>query len=325
MINKSALHLGIAAFAFACGFAQPAYAQATRTWVSGVGDDVNPCSRTAPCKTFAGAISKTAAGGEIDCLDPGGFGTVTVTKSITIDCTGTMGSILNSGGINGVVVNDSATGTPGTINVVLRGISINGAGTTPGLNGVRLVSGKSLVLEDVFIMNQSGRAVSVNPSTTTRTTIHNTTMTNTGGGVLVQPTGTATAAVDIQQSVITAGASEALRVDTSSTTGAAGLRVVVNDTVLSENPGSAVIVNSPAGTPTALVLISGSNVTNNGGNGLTAQGSANAFIAVSDTAIQGNVSGLVRTAGGQIRSYGDNLLNLNVVTDGTFSATLAKN
>src|SRR5438067_3979352 len=72
----------------------PAYAQATRTWVSGVGDDANPCSRTAPCKTFAGAISKTAAGGEINCLDPGGFGAVTITKSISIDCSGTFGSVL---------------------------------------------------------------------------------------------------------------------------------------------------------------------------------------------------------------------------------------
>ena len=79
-----------------CVLAAPAQAQATRTWVSGVGDDVNPCSRTAPCKTFAGAISKTAAGGEINCLDPGGFGTVTITKSITIDCTGTIGSILKA-------------------------------------------------------------------------------------------------------------------------------------------------------------------------------------------------------------------------------------
>src|SRR5512146_1681863 len=82
----------------------PAAAQATRTWVSGVGDDANPCSRTAPCKTFPGAISKTAAGGEIDCLDPGGFGTVTITKSITIDCRETEGSILASG-VTGVVVN----------------------------------------------------------------------------------------------------------------------------------------------------------------------------------------------------------------------------
>src|SRR5256714_3006749 len=74
-----------------------ALGQASRTWVSGVGDDVNPCSRTAPCKTFAGAISKTAAGGEINCLDPGGFGAVTLTKSITLDCSGTLGSILAAG------------------------------------------------------------------------------------------------------------------------------------------------------------------------------------------------------------------------------------
>src|SRR5215468_7208489 len=79
-----------------------ASAQATRTWVSGVGDDVNPCSRTAPCKTFAGAISKTAAGGEISVLDPGGYGAVTITKSITISGNGDDTSILVSGtnGIN---------------------------------------------------------------------------------------------------------------------------------------------------------------------------------------------------------------------------------
>src|SRR5205085_9653492 len=107
-------------------YAAPAQAQ-TRTWVSGVGNDANPCSRTAPCKTFAGAISKTAAGGEIDCLDPGGFGAVTITKSITIDCDGTFGSILASG-VNGININDSASGFPNTIRVIIRGLSINGAG-----------------------------------------------------------------------------------------------------------------------------------------------------------------------------------------------------
>src|SRR6267378_6234494 len=94
--------LAIAMFMFA--LASLAQAQATRTWVSGVGDDVNPCSRTAPCKTFAGAISKTAACGEIDALDPGGFGAVTITKSITIDGTGTFASILASGQ-NGIIIN----------------------------------------------------------------------------------------------------------------------------------------------------------------------------------------------------------------------------
>src|SRR2546426_6768037 len=85
---------------FTFAFCSLAQAQATRTWVSGVGDDANPCSRTAPCKTFAGAISKTFIGGEIDALDPGGFGAVTITKSITIDGAGTLASILSSG-VNG--------------------------------------------------------------------------------------------------------------------------------------------------------------------------------------------------------------------------------
>src|ERR687895_295015 len=99
--------VGVMMFIFAV--TSLAQAQATRTWVSGVGDDANPCSRTAPCKTFAGAISKTAAGGEIDALDPGGFGAVTITKSILIDGTTGQGfgSILASG-TNGVNVNDSA-------------------------------------------------------------------------------------------------------------------------------------------------------------------------------------------------------------------------
>src|ERR1044071_8032558 len=94
----------LGSIAVAVAYAAPAHAQATRTWVSGVGDDANPCSRTAACKTFAGAISKTAPGGEIDCLDPGGFGAVTITKAITIDCGGVTGGIL-AALTNGVIVN----------------------------------------------------------------------------------------------------------------------------------------------------------------------------------------------------------------------------
>src|SRR5947208_6190172 len=94
---------------FLLAFASMTQAQATRTWVSGVGDDVNPCSRTAPCKTFAGAISKTAVDGEIDALDPGGFGTVSLTKALTIDgTTGSgFGSILATGASFRILINDS--------------------------------------------------------------------------------------------------------------------------------------------------------------------------------------------------------------------------
>src|SRR5258708_17375691 len=91
-------------FAFVVLGASMMYGQASRTWVSGVGDDANPCSRTAPCKTWAGAISKTAAGGEIDALDPGGFGAVTITKAITLAADGALASVLVPG-TNGIVIN----------------------------------------------------------------------------------------------------------------------------------------------------------------------------------------------------------------------------
>src|SRR3954470_23165848 len=130
-----------------------AFGQATRTWVSGVGDDANPCSRTAPCKTFAGAISKTAPGGEIDALDPAGFGGVTITKSITLDGTGTLASILVSG-TNGVIIN-AGTGD----RVVLRNIQLNGIGT--GTNGVNILQAGTVDLDYVEIANFATSAVNI--------------------------------------------------------------------------------------------------------------------------------------------------------------------
>src|ERR1700751_945683 len=108
----------------------PAHAQASRTWVSGVGDDANPCSRTAPCKTFAGAISKTAAGGEIDALDPAGFGALTITKSITIDGGGGQVASVLVAGTNGIVISAASTD-----NIYIRNLSFQGLlgnGTSSG-------------------------------------------------------------------------------------------------------------------------------------------------------------------------------------------------
>jgi hypothetical protein len=127
----------------------PARAQAFRTFVSGAGDDANPCSRTAPCKTFAGAISKTAVNGEINCLDPGGFGAVTITKSITIDCHEVFASILNAGtnGIN--IVLDSFAATDVRKTVRLRNLNFNGVAT--GLTGIRITGGAIITAGAVFI------------------------------------------------------------------------------------------------------------------------------------------------------------------------------
>src|SRR2546430_1707055 len=172
--------LAIAIFTFA--FASMAQAQATRTWVSGVGDDVNPCSRTAPCKTFAGAISKTAVDGEIDCLDPGGFGAVTITKSITLDGSGTFGSILVAG-TSAINISIAVSGSDPLRQVRIRGLSINGAnaGTSSGTNGINVnTNGATAVhVEDTVIdgFTQNGILVN-NPATTTQLILRNVTIRN---------------------------------------------------------------------------------------------------------------------------------------------------
>jgi len=155
-----------------------AHAQATRTWVSGVGDDVNPCSRTAPCKTFAGAISKTAAGGEISVLDPGGFGAVTITKSITINGDGTLAGILSSG-TTGIIVNAGVNDR-----VVIRSVSINGAGT--GLNGIRFIAGKELVVLNSTISNVTGIGIDANLTAANGTLeVRNVVISNAATGIRV--------------------------------------------------------------------------------------------------------------------------------------------
>ena len=143
-MNRCAIFL-TAAFA-ACllmGVSAPARAQAVRTWVSGVGDDANPCSRTAPCKTFAGAISKTAAGGEISVLDPGGFGALTITKSISIVASGVEGSVLASG-TAGIVINAGVNDV-----VSLYGLKIEG-GTT-GTYGIRILQAGNVYVSNIVV------------------------------------------------------------------------------------------------------------------------------------------------------------------------------
>jgi len=162
----------------------PASAQATRTWVSGVGDDANPCSRTAPCKTFAGAISKTAAGGEINVLDPGGFGGVTITKSITISSTFEAGVLVS--GTPGITVAAGATDS-----VVLVGLDIEGLGT--GTNGVNFSSGALLVIDKCTIHHFATNGVRVASTTSgARAVINNSLILSNGtqnavnsGGVTV--------------------------------------------------------------------------------------------------------------------------------------------
>ena len=165
-----------------CLLSGAAQAQATRTWVSGVGDDANPCARTAPCKTFAGAISKTAPGGEIDALDPGGFGALTITKAITIDGGGGQVASVLVSGTNGIAVAAGPTDV-----VTLRNLRINGVGS--GLDGVKFLSGAALHVQNcnIFGFTQDG----INVATTAANLdlfVNDTFLTNNGNGIQISPT-----------------------------------------------------------------------------------------------------------------------------------------
>lgn len=295
MLKTAVLHIG-AALALLVGLsvtAAPAHAQATRTWVSGVGDDVNPCSRTAPCKTFAGAISKTAAGGEIDCLDPGGFGAVTITKSITIDCEGTLGSTLNSGGISGIVVNDSATATPGTIIVRLRNISINGAGTTLGLNGIRFVRGALLVVENVTIQNQSNAGILIDPA---------------AGAARVHVTNTV---IDGSTSASESG----IRI---APTVAAAVQLSLDDVELTNHfRGIAVVTTGTTAGNT--ITVTRSNIFGSTDNAIDVATNANAVnLMIQDTSIANNLRGIILTGAGAQARLGGSMVTANGTA---FSAT----
>jgi hypothetical protein len=298
----------IATFMFA--FASLTQAQATRTWVSGVGDDVNPCSRTAPCKTFAGAISKTAVDGEIDALDPGGFGAVTITKSITIDGSATgVAGILNAG-VRGVIINITSETAPHNLHtVVLRGLSIQGASS--GTNGIRVISGNVAGLrvhvENCFIAGQNGspgRGIEDFRSNGGVLTVNNTTILNClAAGIVVDPNGNGL------------GGSTTVNVAISNTrvqncgfgmNFGSNTKAVVYNSVITQitNSGIFAIQNSGGSTEVSV----DHSVVNGAGTGFNAS-SANTTIRVSNTTALNNTVLSAGVGGGQVLSYGNNQAN----------------
>jgi hypothetical protein len=294
----------------------PALAQATRTWVSGVGDDANPCSRTAPCKTFAGAISKTAAGGEINCLDPGGFGAVTITKSIAIVCDNTEAGILVSG-TNGVVVNAGATGI-----VTLKGLDFEGLGT--GINGINVLSAGAVHVHKVQIRGfrgAGGSGINFAPSTgAPELYVADSYITDNGssattGGITIRPTATGSANVSINR-VQLENNSSGITADGSASTGVA-VNFALRDSVVAGNTNNGVTGTTTASHAAISGMIYNTAVSANAGvginaNGVAASGLGSAVIRVGSSVIAQNVSGVTQTGSGQVRSYTTNQVNGNL-------------
>jgi hypothetical protein len=278
-MRKLMMQLNLAATLLViCLWSSAAQAQASRTWVSGVGDDANPCSRTAPCKTFAGAISKTAAGGEIDALDPAGYGAVTITKAITIDGGGGQVASILVSGTNGINVQAGPTSV-----VILRNLRINGVEGTGsgGLNGIRYLSGASLHVENCYIFGFTGDGINVSTSSANASLfVNNTFLTNNGNGIQIAPT-------------------------------AGNVRSMLIQVRAEDNSGFGFHLNPSAGIGAGTVIEDSTALVN--GTGIGVNGGS-LFLGKS-VIIRNNVG--VSITGGSILSYKTNMIDGNLGGDGT--------
>ncbi len=278
-----------------------ANAQATRTWVSGVGDDVNPCSRTAPCKTFAGAISKTATGGEISVLDPGPYGTLTITKAITVDGgTGDgWGSVLATLA-NGFTINITTNLT--SDKVILRNLSINGNNSAGGQSGIRFLDGAELVVENVDIFNFTGSGINILQTQSSNTTINNVRIDNCVNGI--------TATTSVGEAVVMAN-NVSIQKFTNGVNAISNVRFSLYDSVIAsgttgiQTSGANSILNADD------IYVSYCTTGISGGGGSS--------INVSDSIIAQNSTGV----SGTVNSFQGNSL-INNTVPGTFTATTLK-
>ena len=314
MLGDKFLLIGLAAASLAVAV-QSASAQATRTWVSGVGSDANPCSRTAPCKTFAGAISKTLAGGEIDALDPGGFGAVTITKSITIDGGGGQVASVLAAGTNGIAISAGA----GT--VTLRNLRINGVLGSPvaGLNGVQFLSGAALHIENCSIFGFSQNAININLTSASpvRVFVTDTVVSNSAGGIAARNTGAGRVFLSVNRTTFAQNSGFGLKADGG---GGGGIQSSVSDSLISGNGTGLSAVGSASSA--GVILLTRSSVMNNVTNGLLSDGTAGqAFIITSNTMIGGNGTALVSVGGGNLLTYKNNAVDGNFAV-GAFTGIL---
>lgn len=280
-----------------------AQAQATRTWVSGVGNDVNPCSRTAPCKTWAGAFSKTAPGGEIDALDSGGYGTLTINKAITID--GGPGNV--AGTVTGAATGFIVSAAAATDRVIIRNVIINGVGGGP--TGIKVNSAKSVTIQNVWIFNISsgvGRGIDVQCNSACRVTIRDTKVDdNSGIGMVFQGTVANAVNADVYNSETSNNGSHGVFATN-------GAKVTLSNHVASNNAISGLIIDGNGTSVSAF----GSTFANNVGSGVQAgTGPAiTGLIGLTKSVVSGNTPG-VQLSGGVVQTHNDNAILRNVGSD----------
>lgn len=274
---------------------------ATRTWVSGVGDDANPGSRTAPCKTFAGAISKTAPAGEISVLDPGGFGAVTITKGITLNGDGTLAGVL-AVGTNGIVIQAGASDV-----VILRNLSIGGAGG--GLSAIRFLAGAALIVENCSIYGFLNNGIDVALGGNGSVFVQKTTITNCAGNGINVTTSAGQALVTVDD-VRVEKCGIGMRFGS-------GARAMVRNCVVCGSANGIRAEQTLTDNPLANVI--GCHISNNTGAGVQA-GPGAPVMRISSNVVMLNGTGLSVVGGSQIISLSNNMVSENS-TDGNPTST----
>ena len=278
-------------FAFSVFATCAAQAQATRTWVSGVGDDANPCSRTAPCKTFAGAISKTQAGGEIDALDPGGFGAVTITKAITIDGGGGQVASVLVAGTNGITV----VAGPSDV-VALRNLHFQGIAS--GLVGIQFSSGAGLFIQHCVIETFTQNGIKISPSAAAQVFIDDTvSRSNAGSGLFIVGSSGGNVQVNVSNSHFSNNGGYGLFSQSYAIT------AVINSDATG-NTTAGFVAESSGGVST--LSIANSMAANNGIGVAAGGGTSAASVQVSNVSLFGNTTGFFTGTNGTISSFGNN-------------------
>lgn len=300
-----------------------ANAQSSRVYVSQTGDDSNNCLRLTPCKTFAGAVSKVAAGGEMDVLDSGNYGNFTATKSITVDGGSAIAAILASG-TNGVVINDGGAGTAVVTlrNLSLEGYGFNTTGTASGVRGVWFVSGAALNIQRCLIKNfrdtTNGNGIAFTPSTNAKLFVEDTIVSGSGvaagtGGIVILPTGAGSATVALER-VDLLGNNLGIRAETTGGTGT-GVFLTVKDSESSGNVNGGIIAFAQTGTPPVVVAIDRTTISHNG-VGLNANGMASTM-RIGNSVVVNNATGARLQNSATMTSYGTNQIADNPTAGST--------
>ncbi|HEX8129473.1 MAG TPA: right-handed parallel beta-helix repeat-containing protein [Pyrinomonadaceae bacterium] len=302
-MNKGRLTLNIlTTITFIFALAAMTHAQATRTWVSGVGDDVNPCSRTAPCKTYAGAISKTAKDGEISTLDPGGFGTLTITKSITVNGGGAgqgYGSVLSALAPQGFLINITDVNDIRKT-VRLNWLDINGAST--GTDGIRMIAGSALHVENTNIDGVVGDGIDINLSTATVAEVYikNVSIRNTGtNGIILQAVAGGLVLASIEQTSVNNSTGDGIECSSRS-------RATIRDCVISTHNGASSAGIRTSGTADVDINVDTCTLTYNVDGVRVDVGTAR----VANSIISGGTTAL-RNVGGTLKTFGTNRIDPN--------------